>query len=65
MGIVFKDGSVVWIYGGLSDPSLTEDSCPSIIRSFFDVFIFVKAAFICFVSIRGIMLWSRSKFMRC
>jgi len=60
------NGAVRWIYqGGDRQPTLTDKMCDSYIAHFFDVFIFLKAAFIVFMSIKGIIIWRKSKFLRC
>ena len=63
--IILPDGSIKWIYMGLKQPVLTDKECNNWIAHFFDVFIFLKAAFIIFFSMKGIMLWRRSNFMGC
>lgn len=60
------NGSIRWIYiDGSREPTLTDKMCDSLIAHFFDVFIFFKAAFIVFMSIKGIIMWRKSKFLRC
>jgi hypothetical protein len=63
--IILPDGSIKWVYEGQRQPTLTDKQCDSLIAHFFDVFIFFKAAFIIFMSIKGTMMWRRSNFMRC
>lgn len=63
--IILPDGSIKWIYEGEKQPTLTDKMCDSFIAHVFDVFIFLKAAFIVFMSIKGIMMWRKSNFMRC
>ena len=63
-----NDGTWVWIYdyNQTDSPELTIESeqCDSIIRHSFDVFVLTKALFILVVSINGINIWRKSKFMR-
>ncbi len=66
MGLhILPDGSIKWVYEGQRLPTLTDKTCDSLISHFFDVFIFMKAAFICYTSVKGIMMWRRSNYMGC